>query len=326
MKKLLSIALCLIAVSGFAQKGKTKMAADFYGVDYSCVSVVGANEQPAEFIKAFEAINRLFLSEPKKYDVAGFTGIDILSTNVEQANEALGGLAAEQFTPRSTKADIAAQLPGILARYDNGSGNKGLVLIATTLDKGNGIGYYTAVLFDPATQEVILQMDMAGKPGGFGLRNYWAGSVYNALKKQGKYLTREGGVPRTDTPRTASCGVCRQNRQRAPGAGTRSAPAGNPVCRRIKTPGRRTYPAAPERASGHLPGGGYFMRASSSTSTQSFPLPQVGGVKVIVAPASRRRNSPIRSGRPLRTSYHQATIRFPETRSRSTANGRPLSE
>ena len=174
MKKLLSIALCLIAVSGFAQKGKTKMAADFYGVDYSCVSVVGANEQPAEFIKAFEAINRLFLSEP----------------NVEQANEALGGLAAEQFTPRSTKADIAAQLPGILARYDNGSGNKGLVLIATTLDKGNGIGYYTAVLFDPATQEVILQMDMAGKPGGFGLRNYWAGSVYNALKKQGKYLTR----------------------------------------------------------------------------------------------------------------------------------------
>lgn len=140
MKKLLSIALCLIAVSGFAQKGKTKMAADFYGVDYSCVSVVGANEQPAEFIKAFEAINRLFLSEPKKYDVAGFTGIDILSTNVEQANEALGGLAAEQFTPRSTKADIAAQLPGILARYDNGSGNKGLVLIATTLDKGNGMG------------------------------------------------------------------------------------------------------------------------------------------------------------------------------------------
>ena len=147
MKKLLSIALCLIAVGGFAQKGKTKMAADFYGVDYSCVSVIGANE-------------------------------------------ALGGLAAEQFTPRSTKADIAAQLPGILARYDNGSGNKGLVLIATTLDKGNGIGYYTAVLFDPATQEVILQMDMAGKPGGFGLRNYWAGSVYNALKKQGKYLTR----------------------------------------------------------------------------------------------------------------------------------------
>ena len=64
------------------------------------------------------------------------------------------------------------------------------MLIATTLDKGNGIGYYTAVLSEPATQEVILQMDMAGKPGGFGLRNYWAGSVYNALKKQGKYLTR----------------------------------------------------------------------------------------------------------------------------------------
>lgn len=190
MKKLLAMALCLVAVSGYAQKGKEKIAADFYGVDYSCVNVKGADEEPGAFIKAFEAINRLFLSEPKKYDVAGFTGIDILSTGVEQANESLGALAAEQFTPRSAATDWQTQLPQIVVRYDNGSGNKGLVLVATTLDKGNGLGYYTAVLFDPATHEIITQMDMVGKPGGFGLRNYWAGSVYNALKKQGKYLTK----------------------------------------------------------------------------------------------------------------------------------------
>ena len=102
MKKLLAMALCLVAVSGYAQKGKEKIAADFYGVDYSCVDVKGADEEPGAFIKAFEAINRLFLSEPKKYDVAGFTGIDILSTSVEQANESLGALAAEQFTLYNT--------------------------------------------------------------------------------------------------------------------------------------------------------------------------------------------------------------------------------
>lgn len=190
MKKLLAIALCLAAVSGYAQKGKVRIAADFYGVDYSCVEVKGADEQPGEFIKAFDAINKLFLSEPKKYDVAGFTGIDILSTSVEQANEPLGALAAEQFMPRKSPIDWQKQLPQIVARYDNGSGNKGLLLIATTLDKGNGLGYYIAVVFDPTTHEIITQMDMTGKPGGFGLRNYWAGSVYNALKKQGKYLTR----------------------------------------------------------------------------------------------------------------------------------------
>lgn len=140
MKKLLAMALCLVAVSGYAQKGKEKIAADFYGVDYSCVDVKGADEEPGAFIKAFEAINRLFLSEPKKYDVAGFTGIDILSTGVEQANESLGALAAEQFTPRSAATDWQTQLPQIVARYDNGSGNKGLVLVATTLDKGNRSG------------------------------------------------------------------------------------------------------------------------------------------------------------------------------------------
>ena len=44
MKKLLAMALCLVAVSGYAQKGKEKIAADFYGVDYSCVNVKGADE------------------------------------------------------------------------------------------------------------------------------------------------------------------------------------------------------------------------------------------------------------------------------------------
>lgn len=113
MKKLLTAALCLIAATGFAQKGKVTVSADFYGVDFSCVDVIGTNEEPGDFIRAFGAINKLFLSEPKKYDVAKFTGIDILSTTIEQANESLGALAAEQFTPRSTTPDIAAQLPQI---------------------------------------------------------------------------------------------------------------------------------------------------------------------------------------------------------------------
>ena len=58
MKKLLAMALCLVAVSGYAQKGKEKIAADFYGVDYSCVDVKGADEEPGAFIKAFERKSR----------------------------------------------------------------------------------------------------------------------------------------------------------------------------------------------------------------------------------------------------------------------------
>lgn len=190
MKRLLTVACCLIAAAGFAQKGKTTVSADFYGVDFSCVSVIGVTEGLGDFIKAFDAINQLFLSEPKKYDVGDFTRIDILSTNVETANESLGALAAERFMPRPTAIDWQTQLPRILARYNNGSGNKGLLLVARTLDKGNGVGEFTAVLFDPATGEIIRQCDIAGKPGGFGLRNFWAGSLYNALKKEGKYLMR----------------------------------------------------------------------------------------------------------------------------------------
>lgn len=190
MKRLLTAVCCLIAAAGFAQKGKSVVAADFYGVDFSCVSVIGAAEEPGAFIQAFKGINQLFLSEPKKYDVGGFTAIDILSTNIETANESLGGLAAEQFTPRREAIDWQTQLPGIIARYNNDSGNMGLLLIADTLDKGNGSGQYIAVLFDPATGEILRQSYMTGKPGGFGLRNFWAGSLYNALRKEGGKLLR----------------------------------------------------------------------------------------------------------------------------------------
>lgn len=157
---------------------------------------------------------------------------------------------------------------------------QGLVLIATTLDKGNGIGYYTAVLFDPATQEVILQMDMAGKPGGFGLRNYWAGSVYNASRS--RVIPDQVGGTRTDTPARLRAGCVVIIGKERPERG-HDPHRRNPVRRRIKRP-EADYPAAPERASGHL--GRRIFHARIVEHQYPIVPCRRSGAKVIVALAS----------------------------------------
>ena len=62
----------------------------------------------------------------------------------------------------------------------------GLVFIAESYSKPNVQGAYYVTFFDMETRKVLYTERMLGKPSGFGLRNYWAGSYYNVLKDVGK--------------------------------------------------------------------------------------------------------------------------------------------
>jgi hypothetical protein len=62
----------------------------------------------------------------------------------------------------------------------------GLVLIAESYSKPNVRGAYYATFFDIKTKKVLITERMLGKPSGFGLRNYWAGSYNAVLKEIGK--------------------------------------------------------------------------------------------------------------------------------------------
>ena len=59
----------------------------------------------------------------------------------------------------------------------------GMVFIAQFLDKSKNRGTYDVVFFNTETKEIIEDWITEGKARGFGLRNYWAGSIYSALKK-----------------------------------------------------------------------------------------------------------------------------------------------
>jgi hypothetical protein len=63
----------------------------------------------------------------------------------------------------------------------------GIVMIANFLDKPNARATYDIVVFDIATRKILQEKEVIGEAGGFGLRNYWARTVYNIIEKTKLY-------------------------------------------------------------------------------------------------------------------------------------------
>lgn len=182
MKKIaVSIFTLLISTICVAQsnEGNEKLVVDFYGVDFSTVNVIGAGETDEKFLDAFEGINGLMLSEPKKYNVGKFLDLDVASTDISDAIKQIDKLEDVDFKNRKQEK---ISLKKILNAYPSTDGNV-LIIIAKELNKGRNMGHFMAVIFDGESKEIISKANFSGKAGGFGLRNFWAGSLYKGMKK-----------------------------------------------------------------------------------------------------------------------------------------------
>lgn len=195
MKKILfSLALAAICFSAAAQKKSSPLAGlgsmTFYGIDFSKGRVYGAADEPEKLRKAFGDINMLFIMEPEKYDVAKFVGKpmnDIRIDAVTNMNDTIPLDSIKTVVKGHTIGDsaIVQTVKDLcIVSYNHGMG---LVMIMETLDKPAELGTFVFVLFDIDTRNVISHWKLSGQPGGFGLRNYWARSVYEALEKVKTY-------------------------------------------------------------------------------------------------------------------------------------------
>lgn len=162
-----------------SNEGNDKLVVDFYGVDFSTVNVIGAGETEEKFLDAFDGINGLMLSEPKKYNVGKFLDLDVVSTYIADAIKQIDKLENVDF---KNKKKEKISLRKILDVYPSTEGNI-LIIIAKELNKGRNMGHFMAVVFDGESKEIISKVNFSGKAAGFGLRNFWAGSLYKGMKK-----------------------------------------------------------------------------------------------------------------------------------------------
>ena len=181
MKKILILSFLLLfsTITIFA-KGSEPVYV--YGVDYTSVKVFGADETINQFANAFEGINNLFIKESQKYDFS-----DVVGENNKLKLEMILDLTKEfDFSDIKTldkeieHINLSEKIKDYNLKETEGTG---LIIIASLLDKSENKGTYKVVLFDIATREILKEGEFVGKAKGFGLRNYWARSIYNLTKK-----------------------------------------------------------------------------------------------------------------------------------------------
>lgn len=184
MKKIILFLSLATALLSYGQNNNISEVT-FYGVDFSMVKVFGADESGAQFKNAFNGINKLFITEPKKYNIPKYMGVrvnEILQDAVNGKNDEIN--ISKLHTTVSYNIATDDMIQEVVDKFpvedENGAG---LIFIAEFLDKVNNQGYYKVVFFDKHTKEILKIKSGKGKAKGSGLRNFWAGSIYDMMKK-----------------------------------------------------------------------------------------------------------------------------------------------
>lgn len=199
MKKLiLSLTLVVTAAFAYAQTKSDILhgsdAITWLGIDFSQLKFIGSATQYQDAgeitnielrDKYFPAWNNLVENEPKRYKVADAvnrTEVQYATSITEKANNSLKGNFfsddANDFA-RLKESDINK----LVSKYNfQGKKGIGLLLFAEAMSKGKEAASYWVTFVNTDTKKVILTHQVTAKAGGFGFRNYWAGSIMKALK------------------------------------------------------------------------------------------------------------------------------------------------
>jgi len=197
-KQFITVLLLFIAVIVDSQTAKdlfspSNVKISWLGVDFSHVKLIGdfsqfygAGEKDNAQIRDnyFPAWNRLILVEPDKYDIKGMLRNDSIIYDIEMVtkiNSSTPNNDMESYnTPNYSKKDIET----FVSLYDTKEKSGiGILFLAESLNKSMKEAYYHFVAIDMKTKEILFHERLRGKPKGFGLRNYWAGSIYSVIKE-----------------------------------------------------------------------------------------------------------------------------------------------
>lgn len=215
MKKIISLALFLASFNSFVSAQSvndlfTSSKTNIYwlGIDYSHLRIIGDFNQfsdagavtPIELKeKYFTGWNDLILNEPDKYDVKGMFRKENLIFDTHAVAKINQNAAVEDMEtyaiPNYTKEDIEKFVYSYNFDIKEGIG---LMLLAEYLSKPQQKAKYHFVAINLSTNDILIYDTFEEFAGGFGLRNYWARTYYDAITEirdqKYKYWKREYGM------------------------------------------------------------------------------------------------------------------------------------
>lgn len=184
MKRMILFLFLFTAVLSYGQNKNTSEVT-FYGIDFSLAKTYGARESGQRFKSTFKQINQLFYTEASKYNVDKHLDVNVKATSLDAVNEVNSHINADEIATKDKKYAITNEMiqEALNKLPIESEEGVGLVFMAELLSKSKGTGFYKIVFFDQKTKQIIEVIPSKGKAGGAGLRNFWANSVREMMKK-----------------------------------------------------------------------------------------------------------------------------------------------
>lgn len=197
MKKILLFLAFLSAFPAFAQNASdlfkpTETKYYWLGIDYSHVKLIGdfsqfanAGEKSSAEIKHkyFPAWNNLVLDERDKYDVRGMLRKDYITYDTDMMMDVNASAPVEELEAQNPVVYTRDDIQKFVKQYKPKSNDGiGIAFIAESLNKASTEAYYHFVAINLSNNTILIHDRLRGEPAGIGLRNYWAGSVYDVIK------------------------------------------------------------------------------------------------------------------------------------------------
>lgn len=199
MKKL---SLVLIVLS-FSIMGMAQTKADFFnsgdteitwlGIDFSHVKLIGefnqfmdaGNKDESEIRdKYFPGWNKLILAESDKYNIAEMLDREEVTDDIGMIMQLNDSTPAKGLKAYKTPDYSLNDMKKFISVYDlSGKEGIGVLFVAESLSNYDNQAFFHFLAINMRTKEILVHDRLSGKPRGFGLRNYWAGAIYDIIKE-----------------------------------------------------------------------------------------------------------------------------------------------
>jgi hypothetical protein len=181
------VLVLILSTSSYAQdkeKAMNEPSVTWYGVDFSLARFTNITEDPEIFVKQyFNAINQLVPDEPGKYDIKKYFNKEDANINLDQVTERNGNVDPATLVVSEPYEISPEDVQSVVRSYNTQDpSGLGLVFVAENLNKDDATGSYYVCFFNNGTKDIVDARRITGKAAGFGVRNYWAGSMYNVMK------------------------------------------------------------------------------------------------------------------------------------------------
>jgi hypothetical protein len=160
------------------------------GLDFSGAKFIGDRERlgsESDIRHLIDAINELMITEADKYNVAAAIQRKTVDKEIEVTNEHNAELDVLAMISTDGKDHVhlnRSQVEEIISSYDfKGKSGIGLMFNVESFNKLLEEGSFWITFVTMGSKEVLFTERLTAPPAGFGMRNFWAGSVNGILAK-----------------------------------------------------------------------------------------------------------------------------------------------